>query len=442
VIRRLLLFGLFLILVLEVMHLFPLAILPGLSYKNLAVYLLLIMLGVRAALSEKRLRLRDPDIHAAFLGLIIYVFLTWSIASAFDPTYDSWRGFIAMKGQWIDYYLLFLIYCYGVDTAEDSLWLLRACTLTLLLVQLVVFVDYHNVPDLGLFYTHGLRAEGFVGEVNQYGAFLVFFVPVAVALLMDLRPRPQWFWWLMIGVSIFMLIVTVSRGSYVAAIGSMFASAWFLRRYVNARAIFRIGGAVLLSTVVLVIVAVFVLDLWFIVERVLWSSEEDIRTASSGRLEIWTAAFQVMMEWPYSFLVGNGWFRWNESGIWKSAHSEYVHALFELGSIGLMLILVLFAVLLFRTRRAIGELTVEQRRLQIAYTFGIMAVFLAVAFVQIAEVWPIIWVYTGLIVKLQHESAASSPVPEESPVGGAPPADVVAAGAVSVSVSRAPSQGR
>ncbi len=439
-IRRLLLFGLFLILVLEIMHLFRLAVMPGLSYKNLALYLLLILLGVRTALSEARFRFRDLDIHAAFLGVIIYVFLTWAIASAFDPTYDSWRGFVKMKGQWVDYYLLFLIFRYGVDTVEDSVWLLRACTLTLLLLQLVVFIDYLNIPDLGLFYTHGLRAEGFVGEVNQYGAFLVFFLPVAAALLMDLRPRPVLFWWPMIGVSIFMLIVTVSRGSYVAAVGSMFASAWFLRRYVNARAIIRIGGAVILCVALLVVLAVFALDLWIIVERVMRIEGEDLEMASSGRLEIWAAAFRVMLEWPYSFLVGNGWFTWDESGIWKSAHSEYVHALFELGSIGLMLILVLFAVLLFRTRRAIAQLPLEQRRLQVAYTFGIMAVFLAVVFVQIAEVWPMIWVYTGLIVKLQDESAASNAVPAVEPAGGDPKAGVMAAGGASV--SRAPSQRR
>ena len=210
----------------------------------------------------------------------------------------------------------------------------------------------------------------------------------------------------------------------------MFASAWFLRRYVNARAIFRIGGAAILSVALLVVVAVFALDLSIIIDRVMRFEEQDLVTASAGRLEIWAAAIRVMLEWPLSFLVGNGWFTWDESGIWKSAHSEYVHALFELGSIGLMLILSLFAVLLVRTRTAIGQLPPEQRRLQVAYTFGIMAVFLAVVFVQISAVWPMIWVYTGLIVKLQNESTA---VTAGEPGAGEPAANIMPASGVSMS---------
>ena len=420
--RRLLLFGLFLILVLELLRPFSLRLMPGVSYKNLALYLLLIFLGLRAATSPQGMRFRDLDVHAVFLAFLLYVFISWAVLAALDPTYNSWRGFVAMKGQWLDYYLLLLIYRYGIDSLEDALWLLKACTLTLLLITVPIFMDYVNLPNLAFFGTHKGRAEGLMGEANIYGAFLVFFLPIAFAVLVNRRPRPGWFWKLTLVLCVFMLLATGSRGAYVAAIVGPIAATWYLRRYVNARAIFRIGGQSLLALAILGALAVVIFDLWFIVERLFAIDPQ----SSAGRIDIWSAALRVMLEWPMSFVVGYGWNAFGESGLWKSAHSEYINALYELGVIGLLLLVVLFAVVIGRSRAALRSMPPELGRLQIAHIYAMVAVMVDVVFVQVQSFWPLFWIYAGLMMCVQAhcneavagkesaEPVAEPPAPDES----------------------------
>lgn len=417
--RRLLLFGLFLVLIVELMRPFSMKIMPGVSYKNLVLYLLVVYLGLRAATSPQGVRFRDLDVHSVFLAYLIYIFLTWAVAGALDPTYNSWSGFVAMKGQWVDYYLLFLIFRYGVQSLEDTIWLLKACTLTLLVITVPIFMDYVNLPDLGFFPTHKGRVEGLMQEANQYGGFLVFFMPTAFAMLAIYRPRPAWFWRLTLILCLFLLLATGSRGAWVSALGAAVLGTLYLRRYVNARAIFRVGGQGLLALTILGALGVVIFDLWFILER-LFSFERGFDNASSGRIEIWSTALRVMREWPWSFVVGYGWNSFGESGLWISAHSEYLNALYEIGAIGLVLLVGVLAVVMSRSRAALRTMPREFGRLQIAYIYGTMALLIDIVFVEVPAVWSLFWIFTGLMMTVQahcRDAAAgeAQPAPEGEP---------------------------
>jgi O-antigen ligase len=403
-INRLLLFVLFLILVLEPTRLVPLALLPGLSYKNLLIYLLVIFLGIRAALSPTGLRLTDVDVHLAFLALIIYAFLSWAVWGAFDATYPSWRAFIGMKSQIVDYYLLLLIFRYGLDSLADTVWMLRAIVGTVLLVSAAVLVDY--AFGFNIFGIHHGRVEGFIGEANQFGALLTFFLPVAFATTLSFARRARWLWWLLVAVSALLLIATGSRGSYLGVIAGSFLAAWYLRRHVDFLAVIKIGGVGLAIVSLLVIVAIFAFQMDFIVERVTGSVDD---TTGAGRVQIWSAAFRVMLEWPLSFLVGYGWFSYGSSGIWKAMHSEYFRTLYELGVVGLLAFLALIAVLLGRTRASLERLMPELRTVEIAYVFGLVSLLVAVAFVDIPSTWPFVWITTGLMLGIQAHSRQPAP---------------------------------
>jgi O-antigen ligase len=398
-INRLLLFILFLILVLEQTRLVPLALLPGLSYKNLLIYLLVMFLGIRAALSPTGLRLTDVDVHLAFLALITYAFLTWSLWGAFDATYPSWRAFIAMKSQYVDYYLLLLIFRYGLASLADTVWMLRAIVGSVLLVSTAVLVDY--AFGFQLFGTHHGRLEGFIGEANQFGALLTFFLPIAIATTQSFARRARWLWWLLVAVMALLLIATGSRGSYLGVIAGSFLAAWYLRRHVDFLAVLKIGGVGLAIASLLVIVAVLAFQMDFIVERVTGTVDD---TTGAGRVEIWSAAFRVMLEWPLSFLVGYGWFSYGSSGIWKGMHSEYFRTLYELGIVGLLAFLALIVVLLGRTRASLNRLMPELRRIEIAYVFGLVSILVAAAFVDISSIWPFVWIMTGLMLGIQAPS--------------------------------------
>ena len=217
--KRLLLYGLFLILLLETTpYVHYLGFGPGLSFKNLSLYLFVLVIGLRAVLSPNGIRFSDLDVHAACLVLILYSVVSFSVLFAFDPTYPTLRAFIELKSQVIDYYLFFLVYRYGIDTLEDALWLFNAIMRTLLVLGILIAADYLNVPNLGVFGTFQGRTEGFLGEPNEYAAFLVFTMPMLFVAISSVFPKRRLFWWGAFVLTTFIFIATGSRGGFLAAI--------------------------------------------------------------------------------------------------------------------------------------------------------------------------------------------------------------------------------
>ena len=115
-----------------------------------------------------------------------------------------------------------------------------------------------------------------------------------------------------------------------------------------------------------------------------------------------------MLEWPWSFLVGNGWNSFDSSGIWKSAHNEYIDRFFELGLIGLSLFIWLLYQITTRARRRLATADPELRRILIGYVFSMSTVVVSIFFTALPGPWTIIWVITGLIMGLQATPVSDS----------------------------------
>ena len=204
-----------------------------------------------------------------------------------------------------------------------------------------------------------------------------------------------------------LLVATGSRGALVSLVSGSAVGAFILRRYVDIRQVARIA-AVVLGFFLVVFVIFLTLNPEFLLERFEKTTSSNIYVASSGRLEIWMAAMLIMLEWPWSFLVGNGWNSFNSSGIWKSAHSEYVDRFYELGVIGLLLFIWLLYQVTTRARRRLATADPELRRILIGYVFSMSIVVVNIFFATLPDPWTIIWVITGLIMGLQASPAIDS----------------------------------
>ncbi len=398
---RILLYLMFLVLMIDLMPGLGLGFGLGLSAKNLFLYLLLILIAIRIALQPSGLRLVDLDIHIPYLVLMAYAALTWAISTIFDPTYNSIRGAISFKNQLVDLYLFFFVFRYGIHRSEDYIWLLKAILVTLIISSLITLIDFFNIPDLGIIGEHKGRLEGPIGAANQYGALLAFLIPVCIGFMpRDTKRIGRYFWVTGILIMAALLVATGSRGALVAIIGGSILSVIYLRHYLNMRLVITYGT---LSLILLVAVAAVVLIVYpeLAQERLEKTTSGSLETASSGRLSIWRAALLVMLEWPVSFLVGYGWNAYEASGIWKSAHNEYLDRMFELGTIGLSINLYLLYVLVSRTRRLLSDSSENMRRLQIGYIFAVLIMFVDIFFVAIPDPWTVIWVITGLLFGLQ-----------------------------------------
>jgi len=396
-VRRLLLLLLFIVLLVDNLPGVGLNIVRGLSAKNLFLYMLIVSIGIRATTKPTGLRFVDLYVHVPFLALIIYAITTWGIASIFSPTYGSLKGAITLKNQLLDYYLFWFAFCYGVEKKEDFIWLIRSIVIIMMIVSALTLIDFLNIPDLHIVGTYKGRLEGPFGAANQYGALQAFLLPLSIALI----PREAGFvrrtlWRLGILITAILLIATGSRGAYLATfVGAMFGVA-FLRKYLDMRTVIR--TAVVVFFVLMLILTIFgIFNYEFLAERFGKTASGNIYSASSGRLEIWTAALLVMLEWPMSFLFGYGWNAYAMSGIWKAAHNEYLDKLFEMGAIGLTLFLIVLGAIPIAVRNVLARVQESERRIMIGFIFAMLIIIVDVFFVALPDTWPVIWVVAGLV---------------------------------------------
>lgn len=403
---RALLFLMFISLLIDSIPGMGLGIAPGLSAKNLYLYTLCLYIGARAVMNPYGLRFSDLNVHIPFLFIILYAFFTLAMSSVFDPTYDTLKAIRTLKNKQIDLYLLMFIFAYLVSNRDDFLWLVRAVIVTLFIASFITLIDFLNIPDLGLVGTHRGRIEGPIGSANQYGTLLAFMLPISVAMTPKEKFTRRLLWRLGIITSAILLIGTGSRGAYVAVVAGSIAAIFYLRNYLDLKVVARVG-AVSIATAVVLVTAYFIFNPNFFLNLFAKTATGDLETASSGRWAIWSAAFGVMRETPYSFLFGYGWNTFDNSGIWKSAHSEYVNRYFETGVLGVIAFVYLLWAIIGNARSRLRAADGITRGLIISFIFSMFILCINVVFVMPYTAWSIIWIIVGLMMGLQATLVAA-----------------------------------
>lgn len=109
-----------------------------------------------------------------------------------------------------------------------------------MVVNVVTLLDVFNLPDLGIIMEReDGRLTGPVNEVNQYGAILIFIIPITVGLAIG---STGWLKRIFVSgalIAFVLLGLTVSRGSYLGfVIGGLFAL-YLVRHHVRREAILK-----------------------------------------------------------------------------------------------------------------------------------------------------------------------------------------------------------
>ena len=87
--RRFLLYSMFIVLMIDNMPGMGIGFAMGLSAKNLYLYTLIVLIGMRAVTKPSGVRFVDLDVHVPYLLLLMYATLTWALLSIADPTRRS-----------------------------------------------------------------------------------------------------------------------------------------------------------------------------------------------------------------------------------------------------------------------------------------------------------------------------------------------------------------
>ena len=129
------------LLAIQVLNL-DLTITTGFSAKNLVVYLVATFLALRMVISRTSIAAAG-SMQAAWLILIGFAIFSWLIAARVVeyPGYDLVESAFRLKAGLVDYYIFFLVFLFGVQTAEDGMKVVRWLLVGAVFAHLATMLD-------------------------------------------------------------------------------------------------------------------------------------------------------------------------------------------------------------------------------------------------------------------------------------------------------------
>lgn len=389
---------------------------PGLSAKNLLLYVAVMLLAWRVVLTRE-LRVDLPGMLWCFSLLLFYAIASMLLIALKIryPHYDLIVEAMFLKGNLFDHFMFFLVFFYGCSTMEDSRSAIRALMFAALFANLLTSLDGAGIVRLGVTEINFEgRVQGAMGEQNQYGAFLIALLPGLVAQFLYRRGFLRLVWALAIASSLAALLMTASRG---AMVGLLVSSAWgamLFRRYLSMGRIFAWGiGAV--AAIVLVVTAISFQYAEVLRDHVVEGTfSGSLTDKSSGRTELWMPALRLMMEYPWTLITGFGWDAYSHLLV-SVTHNHYLDLWFNLGILGVVCFVAIFVRAVSNARAAVEVAPPDIRAELIGFVFGLLGVAVAIFFVNLYAPWPYIWAYVGAAMRLAVEVRRQVPVPAPAP---------------------------
>jgi O-antigen ligase len=400
---RLLLILLYVMALVEATFELGLAVAPGLSTKNLLLYALVFAILARAVLVNTQIYIPLAKVHVAFLMLVVYATISWTMHSLFDPTYPSFEGFKALKSELVDNFLFFSVFFFGPNNYADAKRIFLVALHLIALLSVLTILDTPSFFDLGIMEQHiDGRVRGPIGESNEYGAFMVFFVPLFAAMAMGSKGVARVGWWIVFFCGAGLLVSSGSRGAYLGMLLGIVFGIKFILPFFDRQQLWK--TATKIGAVCLVIaLAIGAANFELVTERFERTTATNLDEMSSGRTGIWRATVLVQAEKPISFLVGNGWNAHTNSGIWKSAHNSYLLMLFELGVIGVALFAILMVAVIAQVKVLVRRTSGKERVLMSGVAFGLFGLLVAITFVDLTVPWFYVWSFIGMSLRIAYE---------------------------------------
>ncbi len=400
---------------------------PGLSVKNATLYMVCLTLMFRMALTGN-FKLRLPGLHMAWALWIGYSLLTWLVATLVIHYhgYDAIQSAILMKSDLIDMAIYCFVVFYGVQDEKDYRTVMNVLLATVGVSSILTLTDLVGLTGLGTKVGEsGAEADrvfGAFGHANETAAMLGCMIPSLIATFMWHRGFWRVFWLACTGASALVFVLTVSRGGYLAvAIGYPIA-ALLLRQYLSPG---RVIGWSMMALVAVIMGAVAAASLdphaaAAFADRVLGIGSMGISEASSGRSDIWAAAFNEMMAYPVSLVTGFGWNVYSTMPTIFAMHNTYLDQWFNLGLLGLFVYAFIEYYTIKMARRAAAEVEPPMQWDMIGYVFGMSSMAVAVMFSNLYTPKPYLWMYIGLVMRgvvfaMDKATAATAAAAERAP---------------------------
>jgi O-antigen ligase len=376
---------------------------PGIKIKNALLYV--IILGLFLRMTFQRYRIQLPAMLTLWGVLVGYSIVTYAvIVLAIDfPHYDWFQSGLLLKNQMVDYMLLFLVFFYGLRSTEDAIIVLKILLICLALSHVMAVLDALGYVQIGdIEQSRDGRVQGTVGESNQYGVLVALSFPAIAAGIFTTRGVWRIFWMAAGATTALTLIMTVSRGAYVATAFAAMLALYLFRRYVRpTKLAMAVAGS--LAVAVLAVGGAYMLGFGDLIGRRMLgaaASTSDLGGLSSGRTIIWASVVEVMLEHPLTMLTGFGWNAYAAMPFRFATHNHYLWAWFNLGLLGLICCVLLLVVPIKVALSASRSANAATRPHLIGFVVGMTALAVALFFVNLFSPWLYVWPYVGIVMRI------------------------------------------
>jgi len=380
----------------------PMSLGPGLSAKNALLYLIALALAFKMIV-QQRFVFELRALHICFAILIVYSLVT-IFAAAFIvqyPRYELIASGINWKSRLVDQAIFFLVFFYGLHESRNAHWLIKVVLLAVIVGNAVAFLNAVGLISIGdMQLRKDGRMTGVMGESNQDAAFVSLFLPALAAAVLTGRGVGRIVWLIGLVSSLGVIVLTASRGAYVGIVLAALWSMFIFRRYFPLRRIIAMGMAgIAVIGIFFAVMSVRYGDLLY--KRLVGdTTSSDMVAASSGRLEIWSTALSAMADAPLSFITGFGWNTYWSMPFRLSPHNHYLSLWFNVGLVGLICGILLLALVVRESVKAVPIAPVRDRPVLISFAIGTLAISIATFFVDLYTPWLWFWAYAGLVMRI------------------------------------------
>jgi O-antigen ligase len=401
---------------------------PGLSIKNLFVYLSALALFMEFVLGQPP-KVKMQGVHACFGILIGYTVLTTLVAGNFAGyrNYGILGNIINVKSSFFDWWVLFAVFFYGARSNDDVERLIKLLLIVISIANVATIAQVAGLNVVGRALSgdpgsaDGSRVYGVFGHANETGTLIVAFLPAYIAVAESAIGWRRWAWIGGLGFSLITLILSASRGALAGLFIGGFFAAILCHRYLSVRGVVKwVSTIAAVGVPLLIIVGVKYWDV-LMVRLFSEANHGGIQDLSSGRTEIWARGLAKMAEHPWSFITGFGWNSWSMFDFDYIPHNQYLSFLFELGLVGLGC----FVVILFKSAvvplSAVRVADESARRYLLACVFGVFILSGSIMFATLFIPWLFIWPYLALSMRYAVNvlaDAKSKATPEQSSRAG------------------------
>jgi len=286
------------------------------------------------------------------------------------------------------------------QSVKASLFLLLLLFLIMNVMTILGSLDLVKISGIVLDEKYG-RTEGAFGEPNQYAAYIVLFIPLAIAGLFIFKSVLARLFAIAVTLTaLYALLLTGSRGGLAGLLCGLTALCVLEMRRRGAAALLKAAFVAIAAMVITLGGAFYFLpetSKQGLQQNVIARAEGgDLAAYSSGRLERWQQSIELFLTSP---VFGTGW--QTLSGLTgHSPHSDFILFLTTTGLIGFALYLWIFYRLLRTALSYRAAHATADRLYYTSYLAGLLSFVVTMVFVNLYSPYYFLFIYSGLILKL------------------------------------------